>query len=55
MTLWMLILAPCFPLENGHGFCNVLGLVFVDKCLCRPALPGVLSPYFPAASPAQTR
>lgn len=44
-----------FPLENGHGLCNVLGTVFVDKCLRHAALSGISSPHFPAASPAQTR
>ncbi|KYO24993.1 hypothetical protein Y1Q_0023836 [Alligator mississippiensis] len=41
--------------ENGNGLCNVLGPVFVDKCLCNAALSGVPPSHFPAASPAQTR
>uniref|UniRef100_U3J3Q0 TAFA chemokine like family member 1 n=1 Tax=Anas platyrhynchos platyrhynchos TaxID=8840 RepID=U3J3Q0_ANAPP len=44
-----------FCLENGSGLCNVLGPVFVDKCLCNAALSGVPPSHFPAASPAQTR
>uniref|UniRef100_A0A803V098 TAFA chemokine like family member 1 n=1 Tax=Ficedula albicollis TaxID=59894 RepID=A0A803V098_FICAL len=40
--------------ENGSGLCNVLGPVFVDKCLCNAALSGVPPSHFPAASPAQT-
>uniref|UniRef100_A0A8V0Z534 TAFA chemokine like family member 1 n=1 Tax=Gallus gallus TaxID=9031 RepID=A0A8V0Z534_CHICK len=41
--------------ENGSGLCNVLGPVFVDKCLCNAALSGIPPSHFPAASPAQTR
>ncbi|OXB68117.1 hypothetical protein ASZ78_014578 [Callipepla squamata] len=40
--------------ENGSGLCNVLGPVFVDKCLCNAALSGIPPSHFPAASPAQT-
>nr|KAF6474098.1 hypothetical protein HJG63_004849 [Rousettus aegyptiacus] len=41
--------------ENGNGLCDVLGPVFVDKCLCNAALPWISSAHFSATSPAQTR
>lgn len=44
-----------FSLENGNGLGDVLGPVFVDKCLCNAALPWIPSACLPTAPPAQTR